>query len=410
MKKQLFKLTLLSGFMFLTIASCSRKDDSPNDATPKENSTEVITKASSMSVVNNPASVIFGGGPVYINAAANISELRASGFNTVVVWTIHIDASGNFNFNMEFPLVSNGSYIGASTHSDFASNMALLKQAPTSINRIEFSLSGWGGATFQNVKNLIASQGTGTTSTLYKNFKALKTAIPSIDAIDFDDESTYDVASSVNLAVMLKDIGYNVTLCPYTNSSYWTSVSSQTNSQRAGAVDLIYLQCYSGGSGNTPCSGWNFNGVPLSAGLWGGSGQMTASQIQTKLAGWKSSCGLNGGFIWLYDGIKGSAAQYASAINTALANTTGVVFYQNSNYGGTATGSLPKGNFTLSQLQGYGFVNDWASSVKIPSGWKVIMYNDNNYLGTSWTLTTSNTNFTQLSPSANDLVSSVKIQ
>ena len=90
--------------------------------------------------------------------------------------------------------------------------------------------------------------------------------------------------------------------------------------------------------------------------------------------------------------------------------TTGVVFYQNVNYGGTATQALPVGSYTLSQLQAYGFVNDWASSVKIPSGRTVTMYSNNNFSGTSWVLTANTASFLALSPNANDVVSSVKIQ
>jgi len=90
--------------------------------------------------------------------------------------------------------------------------------------------------------------------------------------------------------------------------------------------------------------------------------------------------------------------------------TTGVVFYQNSNYAGTATQKIAKGNYTLAQLQAKGFVNDWASSAQIPSGWTVIMYSNDNFSGTSWTLTANNSWFGALSPSANDVVSSVKIQ
>lgn len=89
---------------------------------------------------------------------------------------------------------------------------------------------------------------------------------------------------------------------------------------------------------------------------------------------------------------------------------TGVKFFQHTNYGGTATSPIPKGNYTLAQLQAYGFVNDWASSATIPAGWTVIMYSNNNFTGTSWTLTSSNANFPGLSPTANDVVTSVRIQ
>ncbi len=91
-------------------------------------------------------------------------------------------------------------------------------------------------------------------------------------------------------------------------------------------------------------------------------------------------------------------------------STDGVTFYADASYAGTASQKLTKGTYTLAQLAAKGVVNDWASSVQIPAGWKVIMYADNNFTGTSWTLTSSNSWFGALSPSANDKMSSVKIQ
>lgn len=88
----------------------------------------------------------------------------------------------------------------------------------------------------------------------------------------------------------------------------------------------------------------------------------------------------------------------------------GVQFFQDSNYGGAASQLLTKGNYTLAQLVAKGVPNDWASSVKIPAGWSITMYADDNFSGTSWNLTASNTWFGALSPNANDKMSSVKIQ
>jgi hypothetical protein len=279
------------------------------------------TSAKQKKVAGATVSAVYGGGPIYINPSVTIPELKASGFTTIVVWTIHIENNGNLGFNGEFPLCQGGSYVGNNTHSDFPANMANLKTASTSVNRIEFGLSGYGSGTFANIKTLIAAEGTGPTSTLYKNFQALKQAVPAVDAINFDDESTYDVASSVQFAVMLADLGYKVTLCPYTSSSYWTSVASQTNTQRAGAVDAIFLQCYDGGAGNSPCN-WNFGGIPIYPGLW--DTNYTPSGVQTKMASWKTSCNITGGFMWLYDDFvnNGKCAQYASAINTAVGAAT----------------------------------------------------------------------------------------
>ncbi|MDF1548738.1 MAG: T9SS type A sorting domain-containing protein [Bacteroidales bacterium] len=261
---------------------------------------------------------IFAGGPIYYDRSFSINELRNSGYTFVVVWTIHVmNTNGDLNFNAEFPLIENGQYIGNATYPYFASDMALLKTAPTSINRIEVGLSGWGSSTFAHIKTLVNSEGTGPGSKLYENFKALKEAIPQIDAVNFDDESTYDAASATAFAVMLADLGYKVTLCPYTASSFWNSVAVNTNSQRPGAVDGVYLQCYAGGAGNNPCS-WNIGGLPIWPGLETAS--KTASQVESQLNTWQNQCGITGGWVWLYDHIKNSSkvADYANAINNAL--------------------------------------------------------------------------------------------
>jgi hypothetical protein len=92
------------------------------------------------------------------------------------------------------------------------------------------------------------------------------------------------------------------------------------------------------------------------------------------------------------------------------AGGSGVTFYQDINYGGAASQVLPVGNYTLAQLAARGMPNDWASSVRVPAGRTVIMYSDDNFSGTSWTRTADTPNFPALTPSANDVVSSVRVQ
>ncbi|MGA2854863.1 MAG: cellulase family glycosylhydrolase, partial [Verrucomicrobiota bacterium] len=88
---------------------------------------------------------------------------------------------------------------------------------------------------------------------------------------------------------------------------------------------------------------------------------------------------------------------------------TGVTFYADYNYGGSASSTLGAGNYTMSQLASAGCPNDWASSVRVPSGYTVTIYADDNFTGTSWTLTSDTPSFGSLSPSANDMMSSCKI-
>jgi hypothetical protein len=395
----------IAAALLLCFASCS--EDISNDAVNNDAAkVELVDNAAGR--VLTPTTSIFVGGPTYYNRAATLPDLKASGFTEVVVWNIAVSATGDLNFNGEFPIASNGAYTGGAKYPDFANDMKALKTGATSINRVTFSVGSSNVGDFQHIRDLVNSQGTGSTSILYRNFKALKDATGA-DAIDLDDENSYDQPTMIAFCVMLGTLGYNVALDPFTNSNFWTTVASSVNRQRAGTIDQIHLQCYSGGASNNPCL-WNFNGIPIHPGLW--DADLTPAGVQSKIAGWKSSCGITGGWMWLYDDFvnNGKATQYATAIKNGLGVTaTGVRLYQHVNYGGIATSAIPKGNYTLSQLRAYGFVNDWASSMKVPSGWTVTLYQHDNFGGTSWRFTGDNSNFTTTS-GLNDQVSSCKIQ
>src|SRR4051812_12190867 len=160
---------------------------------------------------------IFGGGPLYINATNNITELKNSGFTEVIVWSVEVKTNGDLNLNGEFPLTSNGVYIGDQLHPDFAANMATLKEG--TVRRITFSIGSSNFGDWQDIRDLVNSQGTGQDSILYKDFAALKAAIPALDAIDFDDENSFDSATTIQFGAMLGQLGYNVNPDPFDNSS-----------------------------------------------------------------------------------------------------------------------------------------------------------------------------------------------
>jgi hypothetical protein len=89
--------------------------------------------------------------------------------------------------------------------------------------------------------------------------------------------------------------------------------------------------------------------------------------------------------------------------------TNGVTFYQDTLFGGAQSQVLVAGNYTLAQLAAKGVPNDWASSAKVPAGWTVTMYQNDNFSGTTWNLSADAANFTALSPNANDQLSSLQI-
>ena len=258
---------------------------------------------------------IFGGGPFYKDPSA-ITEIETSGFTEAIVWSVEVSSVGDLNFNGEFPLTSGGVYVGDQYYPNFAADMAQLKQG--TVKRVTFSVGSSNYGDWEDITSLVESEGTGPTSILYQDFAALKAAIPALDAIDFDDENSYNSPTTVQFAVMLGNLGYHAMPDPYTNNSYWSNLVTQINTQLPGTVDGVHLQAYAGGAGNSPCVGWNFGSVPVFPGLWDQND--TPAQVESIMSGWHEQCGIIGGFMWLYDDFVGTgeAAQYASAINTAV--------------------------------------------------------------------------------------------
>ena len=85
----------------------------------------------------------------------------------------------------------------------------------------------------------------------------------------------------------------------------------------------------------------------------------------------------------------------------------GVVFYQDSYYAGTASQPLSKGDYTLAQLQAMGVVDNKASSLSVPDGWEVVVYENDNFSGKSCTF---NASAPFIGAACNDNMSSCRIR
>lgn len=291
-----------------------------------------IASAISMKAAALPASpaavnvAIFTGGDPSATSTL-YSDIKAGAYTTVVLWAGHVTATGDLNFN-DSSVVSGGSWVSNTATNAWLSQVQSLKTSST-ITRVELSIGGE-ASTFANIESLIKEYGTGTSSPLYKTFSLLHSQL-GLDAIDYDDESQYNASSSEAFAQMCTSIGMKVSICPYTNTSYWVSLVKAVNKTKAGTLDAIYLQCYDGGAGNNPAS-WNSSfsstGLKVCPGLWAmhGStctGGSTTSQVQTQMATWEAASPLAGGF--MYNGnemegcpVSGSPAQYATALKNGL--------------------------------------------------------------------------------------------
>lgn len=281
---------------------------------------------------------VYGGGPLYSDAAV-IDQLRASGMRTVVAWSVHINACGDLIFN-DPTIVADGKYVG---EPEWPARMSSLKQAPSGVQRLLFSVGAGGTCDFSHIQKLITEGGTGPESILYRNFSALREAIPEIDGIDFDDEELYDEDTTCEFAEMLHRIGYTVTFCPYTENEFWIDCLARLNIATPGLVSGFNLQCYAGGTGNEPGPwiekvakkmGPSFDAKTFVwPGLWARHGQgceegECPEEIASTLTGWEPS-GIDGAWIWLLDEVLQcessgacsgpmTVAAYADAIVKAL--------------------------------------------------------------------------------------------
>lgn len=284
---------------------------------------------------------IYGGDPLYSGGREVIDGLRESGMTTVVAGSLHVEPNGDLVFNHRQPIVSEGKYVGEAA---WPARLSSLKQAPTSVSRLLFSLGGDGKQDFHHIRQLIKEHGTGPESVLHRNFAVLKSTIPTIDGIDFDDEDLGETKTTVTFARLLHQLNYTVTFCPFNNLDFWVECLKELNGSTPGLVTGFNLQCYAGGEGNTPGPwieavaeamgpGFDAKGF-VRPGLRCRRGANCAESdcpdsIEGKLRGWSSS-GIQGGWVWRLDWVlkcQGSGscsgqsmdvAAYAKAIVNAL--------------------------------------------------------------------------------------------
>ncbi len=348
---------------------------------------------------------IYVGGHFRRERSHTIDDLKASGFQYVILFNINVESNGDLTTDGE-TICSDGNYVFNNTQPYYIDDVTALKTGTTSITRVEQCIGGWGNHSYTNIKNLIASEGTGTSSILYRNFQALKNAIPSIDAINNDDEEAYDVNSATAFHVMLADIGFKTSIAPYMNKNYWESLTTNINNQRTGTVDFIYLQCYDGGAGNNPCD-WDINGITMHT---GGLTYEDQNALVDKMISARDNCNSKGGFFWVYNDNTVNLATLASNVNYIFRNfevnlQEPCIFYNNIDYGFFENG-LAVGEYNVSDLEAAGITTNSISSLKVLEGFNVIAYDGDNFDGESTTLT-GDIDF--IGSDWNDRISSIKI-
>ncbi|MBQ3630589.1 MAG: hypothetical protein II949_05070 [Prevotella sp.] len=334
----------------------------------------------------HPTTGVYVGGHIRRERPNTITNLKNSGFTYAILFNVNVEPDGTLTTDGE-TICKDGTYVFANTQPHYVDDVKELKAWPTGISRIEICIGGWGNESYSRIRDLINKEGIGSNSILYRNFKALKEAIPEIDAVNNDDEHCYDSNTAVRFHVMMSQLGYKTTVAPYTNKAFWERLVTQLNQSRPGACDRVLIQCYDGGAYNNP-SDWHFGDIPLHAGRTNYQSDMQASinQMQT----WRDQNGVTGAFVWVYNDETWNLNQWASAMNRIFPSMSSddavATFYSDNNFGGYAV-SLPVGEYGTGQLAAYGITNRDIQSFRLTEGYQLTAYITNDLTGVSksWT-------------------------
>ena len=184
----------------------------------------------------------------------------------------------------------------------------------------------------------------------------------------------------------------------YSNEA-WESLIYRELAERR---PVLYAGTSSGGAHAFVCDGYDGNGLFHINWGWGGmcNGYFKLSVLNPNDNSGMGASSSSDGYSMNQDVLIGIQPPSKHADNPVA------TFYSDIDYKGKAV-DLPEGEFLLSSLQSYGITNDDISSLKVKSGFKVVVYENDGFGGKSKSYTASTAN---MGSEWNKQVSSIKIE
>jgi hypothetical protein len=150
-----------------------------------------------------------------------------------------------------------------------------------------------------------------------------------------------------------------------------------------------------------------YNSAGAQIGSWNPAGLNAAVSASLGAGTYYISVDGNGAGNPATDGYSAYASIGSYTISGTIPVASGVAtVYKDCNYAGSAV-SLPVGDYNLAALNARGILNDDISSLQVAAGYKVVLYQDDNFAGSSLTVTANNSCL--VGNSWNDLASSLKV-
>ena len=184
----------------------------------------------------------------------------------------------------------------------------------------------------------------------------------------------------------------------YSNEAWESMIYRELAERRP----VLYAGTSSGGAHAFVCDGYDGNGLFHINWGWGGmcNGYFKLSVLNPDDNSGMGASSSSDGYSMNQDVLIGIQPPSKHADNPVA------TFYSDIDYKGKAV-DLPEGEFLLSSLQSYGITNDDISSLKVKSGFKVVVYENDGFGGKSQSYTASTAN---MGSEWNDQVSSIKIE
>jgi len=209
---------------------------------------------------------------------------------------------------------------------------------------------------------------------------------------------SYDSSNNYSLPTTGTAIPFAVQTPSTLTASYQSTQSTLSWSVISGGTETAYLLVRNAGSPVTftPTDGSTYGAGALS----GGTVVYAGSNLSY------SDTGLTNGVQYYYS-LWGYTADgtYSKQPVTTKASPVSLLptFYELSSYSGLSISLVP-GNYTTAQMVSAGCPDEWISSMTVPAGWTVILYDQDNFGGTSFTYMTDNS-----FDAFNDRTSSIRI-
>lgn len=343
-------------------------------------------------------SAIYACGHIRRHREVAIDNLRNSGYTTAILFNVNVEEDGtlttDFNWSTQTAaeaggiICRNGEYVFDSCQPFYRDDVLAIITPTTSVERLEICIGGWTNGSYGNIKALVEKEGTGPETVLYRNFKALKEALPWVEAVNNDQEQDYDVGSVVAFHKMLYELGYKTTISPYTYQTFWQQMVAALNAEQ-GIVDRVYLQTYGGGAFNDPEKWQVFGDIPMYVGF-DCEANSNRAEMDAQMTKWAELPGVVGGFLWNYNSEERNHNEWAANINRIFNDlepeNPAATFYGSPGFSGYQV-SLGEGSYNQSVLAKQGIAAADISSFRLSEGYRLTLYKTSDLSGPSsvWT-------------------------